>query len=244
MKEQESKITKPVIGILAGMGPKSTSPFLDKVIEQCQKQYGAINDIDFPHIIIYSLPTPFYVNQKIDDKDMEATILAGMKRLESMGVDFVSMPCNFAHKYFDSLQKNIKIPLLNIVHSTIKKTTKTSKRVTIFATSATIEAGIYQKIIKKQKIDLILREEWQHEIDQLVSGVKQGISQKELLIITKRLEKFLKEEKIDTIIIACTDITKISRTMKEFSIIDSSEALAEETVGKYLSEIPSISLAN
>jgi len=30
-----------MIGILAGMGPKSTGPFVDKVVEQCQKIYGA-----------------------------------------------------------------------------------------------------------------------------------------------------------------------------------------------------------
>jgi len=228
------KNKKPIIGILAGMGPKSTSPFLDLVIEQCQKQYGARNDIDFPHIIIYSLPTPFFVNQKINDKDMESSISAGLKKLESTGVSFVSMPCNIAHKYFDNLVKNIKIPLLNIIHSTIKKLNKTSKRVTLFATSATMKTGIYQNLIKKQKIELIFKEEWQKEINNLISGIKTGESQKKLLSIIERLSKYLKKEKVDTIIIACTDITKIVKTMKGFSIIDSSEALAEETIKKYL----------
>lgn len=216
------------------MGPKSTSPFLDLVVEQCQKQYCARNDIDFPHIIIYSLPTPFFINQKINDKDLEAAISAGLKKLESTGVGFISMPSNTAHKYFNNLVKSIKIPLLNIIHSTIKKLGKTSKRVTLFATSTTMEAGLYQKLIKKQKIELIFNKEWQKEINDLISGVKSGESQKKLLSITKRLSKYLKKEKVDTIIIACTDITKIVKTMKGFSIIDSSEALAEETIKKYL----------
>lgn len=38
-----------MIGVFAGMGPKSTGPFVDKVVDQCQKIFGAINDIDFPH---------------------------------------------------------------------------------------------------------------------------------------------------------------------------------------------------
>ncbi len=29
-----------MIGILSGMGPKSTRPFVDKVVDQCQKIYG------------------------------------------------------------------------------------------------------------------------------------------------------------------------------------------------------------
>ena len=228
------KNKKPIIGILAGMGPKSTSPFLDLVIEQCQKQYGARNDIDFPHIIIYSLPTPFYVNQKINDKDLESTICKGLQKLEGTDVSFISMPCNAAHKYFDNLKSCIKIPLLNIVNSTTKKLNKTSKRVTLFATRTTVEANIYQDILEKQKVKLILKKEWQKEINALIEGVKNGESQNKLLSITKRLSKYLRKEKVDTIIIACTDITKIVKTMKGFTIIDSSEALAEETIKKYL----------
>ncbi len=228
------KNNKPIIGILAGMGPKSTAPFLDLVIEQCQKQYGARNDIDFPHIIIYSLPTPFYINQKINDKDLKSAICKGLQKLESTGVNFISMPCNAAHKYFDSLKSCTKIPLLNIVKSTTKKLNKTSKHVTLFATRTTVEANIYQDILEKQKVKLILKEEWQKEINNLIQSVKNGDNQKKLLSITKQLSTYLKGEKVDTIIIACTDITKIVKTMKGFTIIDSSEALAEETIKKYL----------
>ena len=33
------------MGILAGMGPHSTAPFLELVIAECQRQYGAADDI-------------------------------------------------------------------------------------------------------------------------------------------------------------------------------------------------------
>lgn len=55
-----------MIGILAGMGPKSTGPFVDKVVDECQKIYGAIHDMDFPHMMIYSCPTPFYMNKPLN----------------------------------------------------------------------------------------------------------------------------------------------------------------------------------
>jgi aspartate racemase len=54
------------IGILAGMGPRSTAPFIDLIITQCRIQYGAKLDEEFPHMMIYSLPTPFYVDRPID----------------------------------------------------------------------------------------------------------------------------------------------------------------------------------
>lgn len=45
IKALEAKI---MIGILAGMGPKLTAPFVDKVVHLCQQIYDAKNDIDFP----------------------------------------------------------------------------------------------------------------------------------------------------------------------------------------------------
>lgn len=54
-----------IIGILAGMGPRSTAPFIDLVIDECQRQYGAQNDIDFPSMMIYSLPAPCYVDAAV-----------------------------------------------------------------------------------------------------------------------------------------------------------------------------------
>lgn len=34
------------------MGPRSTAPFIDLVITECQTQYGARDDIDFPRMMI------------------------------------------------------------------------------------------------------------------------------------------------------------------------------------------------
>ena len=93
------------IGILAGMGPRSTAPFIDLVISECQKQYGASYDEDFPHMLIYSLPTPFYVDKPIDHKKMKETLCNGLRKLENCGVDFIAMPSNSPHAYFDDLKK-------------------------------------------------------------------------------------------------------------------------------------------
>ena len=63
-----------LIGILAGMGPRSTAPFVDMLVDECQRQYGARYDIDFPPMLIYALPTPFYVDRPIDHAALEAAI--------------------------------------------------------------------------------------------------------------------------------------------------------------------------
>ena len=52
-------IKRPTIGVLAGMGPRSTSPFIDALVTACQMELGCKDDIDFPPIMILSWPTPF-----------------------------------------------------------------------------------------------------------------------------------------------------------------------------------------
>lgn len=37
-------LNRPKIGIMAGMGPSSTAPFIDKINHYFQKQLGFIND--------------------------------------------------------------------------------------------------------------------------------------------------------------------------------------------------------
>jgi aspartate racemase len=226
-------MNKIIIGILAGMGPKSTSPFLDLVIAECQKQYGAVNDIDFPPILIYSLPTPFFVNRSIDDKKMEQVICGGLKKLEKSGVDFIAMPCNSAHQYLGNLKKCVKIPILNMLEATATKFDGKNKRAVILA-NRTTNISLYEKELKEKGVEVVRKNDWQNEIDDLIRGIKAGLADKHLREIIERLTKDFRIEKITTIVGACTDLTKVLDKFKGFFVIDSSAALAEASVKKYL----------
>ncbi len=111
----------PTIGILADIGPRSTAPFVDLVVDECQRQYGARSDDEFPSMMIFSLPTPFYLDRPIDHGALRAAILAGLQRLAGTGVAFVAMPCNTAHIYYDDLAASIDAPLLNMVDEALTR---------------------------------------------------------------------------------------------------------------------------
>lgn len=227
---------KKTIGILAGMGPRSTAPFIELVIDECQKQYGAKDDIDFPKMMIYSLPTPFYVDRPINHKVMKETIIEGLKKLEQTGVDFIAMPCNFAHIYFEELEKSINIPLLNIVDETVKKLPASNKKITLFSTSFTYEFGIYQNGIKKYGHEFAFKNEWQVILNNLIKNIKLNKDDEKNVEVLQDLISQVKEEDIQNVIIGCTDLNPV---LKKFSpkvnIVDSSKCLAQAVVKKYLS---------
>lgn len=220
-----------MIGILAGMGPKSTAPFVDTVVAGCQTIYGAKHDIDFPHMMIYSCPTPFYMDRPIDHEAMKKAIIEGAQKLESTGVEFIAMPCNTAHLYFEELQQSLSIPILNIVDETLKAIPETAKRVALLATEATIQAGIYQDGITKRNIEYIHHEKWQTMINQIISCIKGGEIEKarklwDALVLQLR-------EEVDTAIIACTDLNVVASE----NFVDSAQCLAKAVVRTYVENI-------
>ncbi|MFK4328388.1 aspartate racemase [Bacillus sp. RC97] len=220
-----------MIGILAGMGPKSTGPFVDTVVAECQTIYGAKHDMDFPHMMIYSCPTPFYMDRPIDYAAMKKAIIEGAQKLESTGVDFIAMPCNTAHLYFEELQRSITIPILNIVDETLKAIPENTKRVALLATEATVQASIYQDGITKRDIEYIHNEQWQEMINQIITCIKGGEIE-EARKLWSLLVLQLKDE-VDTAIIACTDLNVV--VSEDF--VDSAQCLAKAVVRIYASNI-------
>ncbi|MED0873944.1 aspartate/glutamate racemase family protein [Bacillus mobilis] len=220
-----------MIGILAGMGPKSTGPFVDTVVAGCQTIYGAKHDMDFPHMMIYSCPTPFYMDRPIDYEAMKKAIIEGAQKLESTGVDFIAMPCNTAHLYFEELQHSLSIPILNIVDETLQTIPENIKRVALLATEATIQAGIYQDGIAKRNIEYIHHEKWQTMINQIITYIKSG-EVEEARKLWSALVLQLKDE-VDTAIIACTDLNVVANE----DFVDSSQCLAKAVVRMYVENI-------
>ncbi|MED1104203.1 aspartate/glutamate racemase family protein [Bacillus paramycoides] len=220
-----------MIGILAGMGPKSTGPFVDTVVAQCQTIYGAKHDMDFPHMMIYSCPTPFYMDRPIDHAVMKKAIIEGAQKLESTGVDFIAMPCNTAHLYFKELQHSLSIPILNIVDETLQAIPDNTKRVALLATQATVQAEIYQNGITKRDIEYIHNEKWQEMINQIITCIKCG-EVEEARKLWSALVLHLKNE-VDTAIIACTDLNVVANE----DFVDSSQCLADAVVRMYLANI-------
>lgn len=227
--------TKQTIGILAGMGPKSTGPFIDQVITQYQTITGAVHDIDFPPILIYSLPTPFYTDRSIDHAQMEKTICLGLRRLAACDVSYIAMPCVTAHLYFDSLKRCTSLPLLNMIDATLEKIPKNTQKVMILATRPIFESKLFQNNLKKMGYEVVFEDSWQEKIDTLISIIKTENSQSKWLFMWESLAKELESAHVDTLLLACSDLSVLFNKIKlSFRVIDASLCLAKAAVDKWI----------
>lgn len=222
------------IGILAGMGPRSTAPFVDEVVTQCQEQYAARHDEEFPPMMIYSLPTPFYVDRPVDHQKMEAVIRAGLQRLEGTGVSFIAMPCNSAHRYYKALAAGIDVPLLNMIAESVARTDG-GKRTTILGTRGTLQSGLYQHGLAEADVPFTFEPQWQDALDNLISEIKAGGQKAALEARWRRLLSRLEAAGVEQAVVACTDLQVVLPGVESnVAIVDSSRSLAMATVREYL----------
>ena len=220
-----------MIGILAGMGPKSTGPFINQVVHAFQILSGAKDDIDFPPMMVHSLSTPFYIDRSIDHKLMEITICEGLKKLEACRVTFIATPCNAAHHYFSILRQCIKIPLLNMIEIMLNRIPKSVKKVTLLGTRSTLESGVYQKGFDHAHFEYVFNPAWQVKIDEMLLNIKASSDQSTAIKLWSELSDELRITGVEAIVLACTDLNVMTNPSHSSSlpINDSCYAAADAT---------------
>ncbi len=134
---------KKTIGLLGGIGPESTGYFYLKLINQFVRTYNPKQNTEYPHILINSIPAPELTLQE-GTKEVLAPYIQGLKVLENAGVDVIGIICNTAYVYFDALQKEISVPIINIRSEVEKKLKDLNiQSITALATPYTLASGLY-----------------------------------------------------------------------------------------------------
>lgn len=222
------------IGVLAGMGPRSTAPFIDLLVTECQQQYGAQDDIDFPLMHIISLPTPFRPGQAVDDTAMITALTDGIKQLVAAGVGVISVPCNLAHCYFDEMQQAAAgVPLLHIADSALGKLPTEARQIMVLATEPTLQSGFYQQRLRDSGYLYSEPPALRGLTTQLIAEIKQhGFSSPDAVILWQQISALTSQA--DAVLIACTDITPlIARFPDDQLRVDTAQSLAQATISYY-----------
>lgn len=224
------------LGVLAGMGPRSTAPFIDMLVTDCQVVCGAKYDMDFPEMHIISLPTPFWPGKKINGSEMIAALQHGIAELVKADVSLIAVPCNLAHCYFDEMNEaSAGIPLLHIADSALEALPAEAGKVAILATEPTHEAGFYQQRIRDSGREVIDSQELRSTTTSLIGLVKaKGFRDPEVQARWHNLMSMVGSTQADAVLIACTDLSPlISRNSFNFAIVDTATSLSRATIRHY-----------
>lgn len=194
------------IGILGGMGPAATCDLMDKII----KMTNAKDDQDHIHIFVdcnTNIPDRTNAITKKGKNPIPEMVKSGV-RLQSMGADFIVMPCNTAHYFYKELITYLDIPLLSMPEETALYLKKQGiKNVGILGTDGTVQSGIYDSVLIKNGINPIYPSlENQKIIMSLIYDcVKSNKMNCNEIPIYKVIDE-LYEKGVEKLILACTEL--------------------------------------
>lgn len=230
-----TQTSSPTIGILAGMGPRSTAPFIDLVVTECQILYGARADIDFPKMVICSQPAPFFEDRRpVDHIGLEAAVREGLKTLENAGASFMAMACNTAHLYYPQLAATAKVPLLNMVEATVSAAPESTRRLAVVAARPTAESNLYQDGFRRRGFDVV-DIDWQNEIDRILGDGRAASDPIRFRSLWSGIANRAAQARVDALVVACLDLSALlAHAGTGVPILDASRCLAQTIVKTWL----------
>ncbi len=225
---------KKVVGILGGVGPLSTVYFMEMIIKMTQAgvDQDHIDMIVFNHAAIPDR-TAYILGQS--QENPLAVMVEDAKKLQQAGADFVVIPCNTAHYFFEQIKNSIAIPMINIVESTVEyagQHIENLKTLGVLATDGTVQSNTYQLVCEKYGIRCITPDKTgQASVMRIIyEQVKAG--EKVDIAAFYHLVETLKEQGCQGVILGCTELSIVKRDfdIRRKDIIDSLEVLAKSTI--------------
>ena len=222
------------IGILGGMGPEASANLYSKMIKYTQHEYGAVQDSDYPPIIIFSMPLLGFDETGIVDQDsVKMQLIEGVRKLENAGCDLIIIGCNTVHIFFDEMQAAVNIPILNIVEETKKKVVDFGcKKVGLFASESTSKTKLYQKRFAESGIEVVSPDEKQQQIlNKVIEHVMGGNQKNDDVIALKDIARDYVRKGAEAVVMGCTEIPlAINQSHTDTKLFDTIEIIVQSAV--------------
>ncbi len=223
---------KKAIGILGGMGPEATWDLFGKLIRHTDAS------CDAEHIRIY-------IDCHVGIPDRTRAILAGgespvpaivqsAKKLAMMGADFLLLPCNTSHYFYEELCRQSPLPIMDMI-----ATAATALReqevdcVGLLATDGTVQSGVYASRLEAEGIRLVLPDaDGQREVMRLIyDGVKANAPTWDTAPVQRVLEQ-LRAAGAKRVVLGCTELPLAFERygMATTDTVDATDELARAAV--------------
>lgn len=227
---------KRTIGILGGTGPAATAHAFSRLISLCQTKHDAVQDTDFPNIVVASIPLTQIDEHGFDgspetSQQITKELQQAATQLKDAGVELVYVACNTLHLYKTAVTST-GLQLFNLIEESTKYIAKQYglPRVAVLGSDTTRREDLYKKALTKRKIPCItISNEQQKITDKLVLAAMGGT---DLTKNKRRLKKLVNEllTESDYVVLGCTELSLLAnqQAIESDRVIDSQEIALEE----------------
>lgn len=195
------------IGILGGMGPSASAAMYQKIIQLCQEQYSAVQDTDYPKIVLYSLPlTGFDETGIVDATHVLAQLNAGIGTLVAAGCGCIVIACNTVHVFYGQLQAACLVPIVHMVEETVQAAVGHST-VGVLSSETTANVGLYVNALHAKGMHALRPSTPQQAvITQVITHVMAGVYSAVDVHALQEICSAMQEQGATAVILGCTEL--------------------------------------
>jgi aspartate racemase len=207
-------------GIIGGLGPLAHITFEQILIEQNTKR-GAHRDQEHP---LWFLLNATNIPDRTESLLGKVTscvpwLIKYGTFLESVGVDFLVVPCNTAHAFYEPVQSHLHIPWLHLIDCTTKFISENHNdinKIGVLSTDGTLQTALYQTSLVNAgfiPISLQLGSEFQNLLMKTIYdpnwGIKATGSQISLAAQNnlKTIVDYLAKQGAEVVIAGCSELS-------------------------------------
>ena len=223
-----------MIGILGGMGPEATLDLYRHII----RLTPAAKDQDHVRVLIYSNPKiPDRTNAIAGTGESPLPYLVESARLlERSGAGIIAIPCNATHHYLPDIQREINIPILNMIAETRARITQRlpdAGTIGLLAATGTVRSGVYHKTLSAAGIQVLIPSDTaQDEIQAAINQVKAGNHNQATRELFQSAGRRLIQAGAKAVILGCTEIPlSFDTEAVRYITVNPTQVLAESAVG-------------
>jgi aspartate racemase len=221
------------LGILGGMGPAASAEFVTRLIQQTP----ASTDQEHIPFVLWNEPrTPDRSTSMRDGNDYPLPYLKeGILSLKSVGCDYIVIPCNSAHYWYDEMN-TLGVPILHIVDSVVdelKSLDILNQTIGVLGTQGTIEYGIYQHHLENQGWKCIVpnSSEMDYFVQPAIDFIKAGKLVEATLLLVKVIDSLI-ERGAKAVVLGCTELPLAVRELEQNGIplVNSIDSLVKKAI--------------
>lgn len=221
---------KKTVGIIGGMGPGATALLFQKLIDYTD----AKSDAEHIHVVIdndTAIPDRTAAILRGDSTPAKFICESG-KKLEVFGAELLLIPCNTSHYFYDYIQTQLKVPVVNMIAETAKVCLENGySKVGILATTGTCKTKTYDRELKKFGIQAVYPDDdGQKKIMEIIYDQVKAGKPVNALIIDQTLKK-MAVQGAQAFILGCTELPfAIKNGDFGYHFLDSLDILARRAV--------------
>lgn len=223
-----------IVGIIGGMGPEATVDLQQRVI----RATPAKDDADHIRMIVDNNPQiPSRIKALIEGSgESPVPCLQEMARkLAAYGADFLAIPCNTAHTYFEEIQSAVPIPVLHMIDLTVGKVLAANpalKCLGVLASQAVILNELYPRAFRRHGLQILYpAPEIEERLMEAIRTVKTGRYGPKEQGTLRQAADDLMAQGAEGLIVACTELSLLAEALDPaVPLMDTAQVLAEEIV--------------